>query len=58
MAKLANDYTYLIGDCLVAAGMVAYSGPFTSKYRQELEAEWRTEIEKLGVTLTKGVTMK
>jgi dynein heavy chain len=41
VAKLTNDYTFLIGNCLVAAGMVAYSGAFSAKYRQELEEEWR-----------------
>lgn len=31
--KLTIDYEYLIGDCLVAAGMVAYSGSFTATFR-------------------------
>lgn len=35
--RLTREADLLIGDCLVAAGMVAYSGPFTAKFRTELE---------------------
>jgi dynein heavy chain len=31
------EYGLLIGNCIVAAGMVAYAGPFIAKYRTELE---------------------
>jgi dynein heavy chain len=41
VARLTREYGYLIGNCLVGAGMVAYAGAFTAQYRQELEAEWR-----------------
>lgn len=34
------EYGLLVGNCLVAAGMVAYAGPFTSQYRGELETMW------------------
>ena len=37
VTRLEKEGSLLIGDCLVAAGMVAYSGPFTAKYRAELE---------------------
>jgi len=40
VGRLEREGSLLIGDCLVAAGMIAYSGPFTAKYRTELEAEW------------------
>jgi hypothetical protein len=35
--RLGAEGSLLVGDCLVAAGMIAYSGPFTAKYRAELE---------------------
>ena len=41
VAKLTDAYRYLIGNCLVASGMVAYGGAFTSQFRSDLEAEWR-----------------
>lgn len=31
--QLGEKKNLLIGDCLVAAGMVAYSGAFTTEYR-------------------------
>jgi dynein heavy chain len=33
VAKLGHEYEHLVGNCLIAAGMVAYSGPFTALYR-------------------------
>jgi len=38
--------------------MVAYSGPFTAKFRAELEAEWHAKITQLGVKVSDGVSMK
>lgn len=48
----------LIGDCLVAAGMIAYSGPFTAQFRSELEHEWAAKISGLGIKISEGVSMK
>jgi len=43
---------------LLGAGMVAYAGPFTAQYRQELEELWRQELKRLGIIHTSGVTMR
>jgi dynein heavy chain len=51
VAKLTKDYSFLIGNCLVAAGMMAYSGAFTAKFRAELEELWRKQIEENGLIL-------
>jgi len=48
----------LTGDCLIAAGMISYSGPFTAVYREQLETGWRNAVKKLGVKVTAGVTMR
>jgi len=56
--RFSSEFSFLVGNCLVAAGMLTYSGPFTSKYRSQLEAEWRQKIEELGVTVLPGVSMK
>eukprot|EP01012_Entosiphon_sulcatum_P032727 TRINITY_DN4157_c0_g1_i1.p1 TRINITY_DN4157_c0_g1~~TRINITY_DN4157_c0_g1_i1.p1 ORF type:complete len:4195 (-),score=848.52 TRINITY_DN4157_c0_g1_i1:38-11479(-) len=37
---LANVYSKILGDVLVSSGMIAYLGPFTSKYRAELADQW------------------
>ena len=38
--------------------MVAYSGPFTALFRQELEEEWRQGINARGVAVMEGISMK
>lgn len=47
----------LPGNCLLAAGMVAYSGPFTAKYRTELEEKWFKEIKSNNINISDGMTM-
>eukprot|EP00913_Durusdinium_trenchii_P024528 g23026.t1 len=37
--KLTEQLELLPGDCIVAAGMVSYTGPFTSEYRTNFEQE-------------------
>jgi dynein heavy chain len=56
--RLTKEGSYLTGDCLVAAGMIAYSGPFTAKYRTELESDWYQKISGLGIKVSEGVSMK
>jgi len=51
------EYGLLVGNCLIAAGMVAYAGPFTSKYRSELEELWRIRIDERKIPCEKGITM-
>jgi len=58
VARLGEEYEYLIGNSLIAAGMIAYSGPFTAKFRTELEAEWNEQIVSLGVKVTPKISMK
>ena len=43
--KLTIQSGFLIGDCLIAAGMVSYAGPFISQYRESLEELWRNKCE-------------
>ena len=45
------------GDSLVASGSLSYSGSFTAKYREDLEAGWRKACKQEGVKITEGVTM-
>lgn len=58
VARLANEYGFLIGNCLVAAGTVAYAGAFTAKFRTELEAEWRRGITACGLAILPDTSMK
>jgi len=58
VSRLGIEFEFLVGNCLVAAGMVAYSGPFTAKYRTELELEWFNKISSLGIKIADHITMK
>ena len=39
-ASLQATYDNLIGDVLVAAGVIAYLGPFTSAFRENCTTDW------------------
>lgn len=58
VAKLTQQQELLVGDSLVAAGMMSYSGPFTAVYREGLESIWRDNIRKLGIKMTPKITMR
>ena len=40
-ASLGPKYTNLLGDVLMASGVIAYLGPFTIPYRNEAVAQWQ-----------------
>ncbi|CAJ1432851.1 unnamed protein product [Effrenium voratum] len=46
VVKLTEQLQLLPGDCIIAAGMVSYAGPFTSEYRANFEHEWLKELDK------------
>ena len=58
VTRLKERSTLLIGDCIVAAGMLAYAGPFTSEYRQELESLWISELDKLSIMHSLNLCMR
>ena len=35
----------LPGDAVISAGMVAYSGPFTSNFREKMEGIWQQKLK-------------
>jgi dynein heavy chain len=47
-----------VANCIIAAGMISYAGPFTSIYRQQLEASWNASLVELGLKHTKDVSMR
>jgi dynein heavy chain len=49
--------TNVVGDIVVAAGTIAYLGPFTEEYRAELCQTWREDLGKLGVPHTPASTL-
>ena len=55
--KLNKDYIRLQGDVTVAAGSIAYLGPFTSTYRDKITAMWRAKLADLGVPHNDGSSL-
>lgn len=39
-----EDANLIAGNCAVSAGMIAYSGPFTSEYRIRMEKTWAKRL--------------
>ncbi|XP_045470082.1 dynein axonemal heavy chain 7 [Harmonia axyridis] len=50
---LGEKYYVLTGDILVAAGVVAYLGPFTLQFRTEQITGWVTELSSQGIVVSK-----
>eukprot|EP00762_Andalucia_godoyi_P000666 ANDGO_05308.mRNA.1 Dynein-1-beta heavy chain len=44
--QLDQDRANLVGNMLLAAGSVAYLGPFTASYRNQLTHEWMDEAQR------------
>ncbi|KAL7709319.1 dynein heavy chain cytosolic putative [Lotmaria passim] len=44
---------YVVGDMVVAAATVAYCGPLTAPYRQELRRQWKAQLSAAGVETSK-----
>ena len=42
----------LVGNTLVSAGMVAYVGPFTSAYRQDLASDWLRRCHEKAIPIS------
>ena len=47
--SLNSDITNLVGNIAVAAGAVAYLGPFTAPFRNEMISEWVETTKSLNV---------
>jgi len=57
VVDLTAQLSLLPGDCIIAAGMVSYVGPFTSAFRVECEENWRAELVELGIGHNEGCNM-
>lgn len=58
MAQLSKDYDNLVGDVLVSAGMIAYSGPFTPDFRQKLVKGWQEKLVELDIPHSDGCDVR
>eukprot|EP00741_Cyanophora_paradoxa_P024436 tig00022075_g23593.t1 len=53
-----TDRDNLVGNILLAAGCVAYVGPFTATFRKQLEEQWKAECNKLGIPVDPNFTVE
>ncbi|KAK0176317.1 hypothetical protein PV328_000464 [Microctonus aethiopoides] len=57
MKGFENKITNLIGDCLIAAGALAYLGAFTQLYRQNLFDMWLEKCNSENITITENFSL-
>lgn len=46
---LTEQLSLLPGDCIIAAGMVSYAGPFSSQIRAAFESAWMAELKEVAI---------
>jgi len=56
--RLAKDYTNLTGDILIASGIIAYLGVFTTAYRNEAQTKWLDRLQHLAVPASKEFSLQ
>ncbi|ESS70037.1 dynein heavy chain [Trypanosoma cruzi Dm28c] len=49
MQEINENSKYLLGDMIAAAGQIAYVGPFTALYRNDLLNGWKKELKNHGI---------
>ncbi|KAI3429649.1 hypothetical protein D9Q98_005734 [Chlorella vulgaris] len=54
--QLRGDYRVLTGDMLLAAAFISYAGPFSSKFRELLVADWLKFLRERGVPMSPGLS--
>jgi dynein heavy chain, axonemal len=52
------NFELITANCIIAAGMISYAGPFTSQYRNALEEEWNKSLVELELKHTPNITMR
>merc|ERR1711871_1243887 len=55
--ELAIVYARLLGDVLISAGVMAYLGAFTSKYREDALTEWVTHCQEHEIPCSESPTL-
>lgn len=45
VVRMAEESKYLIGNCMIAAGMMSYGGPFDSTYKRKLLDVWVESLQ-------------
>ncbi|CAK85038.1 unnamed protein product (macronuclear) [Paramecium tetraurelia] len=57
-ALLEEDLRNLVGNIMLAAGSIAYLGPFTYNYRSEIIAKWINNCKELSIPVSDNFTLQ
>jgi len=55
--RLRYEEQFLIGNCIIAAGMISYGGPFDSIYRRKLQDYWISKIKEYEIPIIDNVSL-
>lgn len=58
VASLKADKVFIVGNSLIAAGMLCYAGPFISFFREKMEDAWRKQCKELYIECADKISMK
>jgi len=56
-AKLEEDLRNLTGNIVLAAGSIAYLGPFTYNYRTEMLRKWINKCKELEIPVSEDFSL-
>jgi dynein heavy chain len=57
-ASLELSYAKLVGDALISAATIAYTGAFTPDFRKAMTTHWQASLEKLDVPHMEGCDIR
>lgn len=57
-SNLQAAYNNVTGDILVSSGIVAYLGPYTSTYRQEIVNDWVKKCREAQLTCSENFSLR
>eukprot|EP01022_Parablepharisma_sp_SALTPOND_P023040 TRINITY_DN476_c0_g1_i1.p1 TRINITY_DN476_c0_g1~~TRINITY_DN476_c0_g1_i1.p1 ORF type:complete len:4333 (+),score=667.47 TRINITY_DN476_c0_g1_i1:7842-20840(+) len=55
--ELEEEYTYVTGDAILSAAMIAYAGAFTMTFREELSKNWWNKCKELKIPCSPKFTL-
>ena len=56
--ELTEAQEFLVGNSLVAAGMLCYAGPFISQFREAMEELWRGKMKEYEIQFVRNISMR
>jgi len=57
IAQLTVDLKNVVGDVVLSAGVIAYSGPFTPIFRQELSSSWMANMRGISLPHSQNASL-